>query len=373
MSKSPEYQSAALDRLATRLQRTVFVGGISLKSSTADIEAYLSQFDEVESVVLPRNKHNGLLRGYAKATLRSLAGVERLMSTAHHCIAGLNVGVSRWTTTEDYLERKKDLSSRKVYVKFKARIGVDHILAYFSTFGPIEQFDIKRNPLTGRFRDFGYLTFEHERSAREVVDLRLHTIGNEVIRCEQSKPNYKPGESWPVSDYEEAGWHKQSRFSDLRHGKLNNKILPTKYEGNRLEPDSPGLGSWKAQKQPHWPSEKIEDRPRRTYKTEQICKDFKVKIDSSSSDRNRFYQPNQKSEIGIHKFEAPADKSNPPGPHNQSMSQSAWFRYPPTSRHYPETAHEERNANHYKPENLRFMVRLPVAYRPELIYPQLQP
>lgn len=173
----------------TRIQRTIFVGGIPLKSTSTEIVDYLLQFDTVESVILPRNKNTGHLRGYAKAVLGSKAGVDRVLAVHHHVIGGLNIGMARWTTTDEYLVKKEDISSRKVYVKFKARIGVDNVHAYFRQFGEIDQFDVKCNAINGRFRDFGYITYLRAEYAQAAINHDSHTISGEEVRCELSKPS----------------------------------------------------------------------------------------------------------------------------------------------------------------------------------------
>lgn len=373
MSKGHEYHSTALDRLSSRLQRTVFVGGIPLKSSPADIEAYLSTFDIVEAVMLPKNKLTGQLRGYAKATMRTLEGVERLLNFPHHCISGLNVGVSRWTTTDDYLVRKKDISSRKVYVKFKARIGVDNVIAYFSTFGVIEQFDIKRNPFTGRFRDFGYLTYEDQRSAREVIDLGLHTIGGEVVRCELSKPNLKTGESWQAPDYFEVPRHEASGNTDLKFGKLNNKFLPTKTDGNRLEPALPAQGGWNAQKRPHRSSDAVEGIPDRADKFEEFCIENNIKEYPSSSANDQNSQPKFKKS-GFQKqqySESNNQEFEPEWTLKKPKLLSAACRIAPTSKLYSKEHHEMRELNHLKPKNLKFRVHIATLVLPDELPPLL--
>jgi RNA recognition motif-containing protein len=360
MSTGHEFHSNALERLSNRLKRTVFVGGIPLKSTPKDIEDYMSQFDDVESVQLPKNKLSGQLKGYAKVTMGSVAGVERLLGYPHHCISGLNVGVSRWTTTDDYLVRKKDISSRKVYVKFKARIGVDNVIAYFSQFGAIEQFDVKRNPYTGRFRDFGYMTFEHERSAKHVIDQGLHTINGEVVRCELSKPNLKNCEPSSGNEYHEITKQDISGQPDFRGGKLNNKIITTKTESNRHEMATPPMEIESPQRRFHGSSGKRCADPRGADKLPEFFMENDFKSNSSSSAKNQLCKiseqkgENYKFEFELFKLLGPTQWALLHSPLDLSTS-----RFKPTSKMYHKQAHETVEFSHLLAGNLRYRVRLP--------------
>ena len=192
------------------LLRTVFIGGISLKSTPQDIIDYASLFDDVDSVVLPQSTKTQHLKGYAKVTMKTFEGAQRILSVSNHTIGGLTVGVSKWTTNDEYLKTKEELSSRKVYVKFKERVGVKNVETYFAKFGRIQQFDVKRHPLTGRFRDFSYIIYEQADSARAASANLIHTINNEAVRCEPCKPNIKDpklqpqeeGQDQPVQEIE---------------------------------------------------------------------------------------------------------------------------------------------------------------------------
>lgn len=169
--------------------RTIFIGGIPLTSSLQLITDYVQQFGEVDDIVLPKSLKSDKLKGYAKVRFSTEEGATRMICFKNHNIGGLKVGISRWTNNEEYLRNKEELATRKVYVKFKERVGVDEVERYFSQFGTIQQFDVKRHPYTGRFRDFGYLLFETVESAKAAAQKPAHTINNHQVRCELSKPN----------------------------------------------------------------------------------------------------------------------------------------------------------------------------------------
>lgn len=360
MSLRTDSHSNSLDKLSNKLCRTIFIGGIPIKSTTGDIEEYLSQFDEVESVLLPKNRLSGQLKGYARATLRTVEGVERLLSSPHHSIRGLNVGVSRWTTTDEYLVKKKDISSRKVYVKFKARIGVDNVLTYFSRFGPIEQFDVKRNPFTGRFRDFGYITFETESSAKAAISPSVHTISGEEVRCELSKPNQRKYEDSSAKVHFEEGKDYSNAPEGFFRKQLNNKLLSTKTDENAHDSQNNGLGNSYIHKMLETSSSKRYYEDAQSYEV-QGGFDRELDCDSLSSPQEQ-HQLHDELKNEFEKYSKILKKEhgrNPQGSKaNSSLDKDINF-YTPTSRHYFKQNHENRQMNHYIPGNLQFKVKLP--------------
>ena len=144
-----------------------------------------------------------------------MADVDHVLAIQNHTVGGLNVGISKWFTRDEYLVKKEDVSSRKVYVKFKARIGVDNVLAYFRQFGEIEQFDVKCNPHNGRFRDFGYITYMSPISAQSAICYQIHTIKDEEVKAELCKPNIKTPHDYRHTEQEEVGVIGQEYHSNI--------------------------------------------------------------------------------------------------------------------------------------------------------------
>lgn len=362
----------ALDDQPSKLARTVFIGGIPLKSTTQDIEDFLTHFDEVETIMLPKNKLGGQLKGYAKAVMKSQEGVERLMSVSKHSINGLSVGVSLWTTTDEYLVKKKDISSRKVYVKFKARIGVDNVAAYFSYYGVVEQFDVKRNPYTGRFRDFGYITFESETSAKAVLTPGVHTINGEIVRCEMSKPNSKHKQAHPDTGLLEdiSPFSNQSK-GPLRKQNNKNSEINTQDKFHAM-PNLSQAGPTTKQKNSKIFSKEFYVNPANA----SLDGGFHTE---NNPDSNPFYSPeNKKKQKNTKKAPeySKIEDSDPAFlPRREPYESSEFIEcsyFKPTSRHYLKNAHHKRDLNHFKADNLQFKVRVQPLNLPGPEFPQHQ-
>ena len=168
--------------------RTIFIGGIPIQSKYKEIASYIATYDFVESLKLPKDAVTGKLRGFGKAILGSVKGVERITAAPYHMIGGLKVGITRWKDTSAYEEEKKLEGEKKVYVKYPPGIRGPVLINYFLQFGEILSVDHKRNPDTNKQRFFCYILFENLESAKDVIMTRDHYIQGYLVICEPSIP-----------------------------------------------------------------------------------------------------------------------------------------------------------------------------------------
>ena len=169
--------------------RSIFIGGIPLTSTKQLILSFLSRYDSVEHLYMPRDQATGQLKGYARAVLRSAQGVQDIIDSQPHLIGDLTVGVSRWKNQSEYLSNKDQLKNTKVYVKFPACLIRADLFEYFTfNYGRVVEVDIKTDPFTKRFRNFCYVVFESEESAILASAQRDQVIKFKQVVVEMSKP-----------------------------------------------------------------------------------------------------------------------------------------------------------------------------------------
>lgn len=170
--------------------RTVFMGGIPLVSTEASLKEYLSKYDGVLKIDMPRYADTGVLKGYARAVLATTAGVERVIADHPHTIGGLEVGILKWQDPDSYLKKKNSETKRKVYVRIPPSITEDDLSKYFKSIGEIESLSIKTQPVTNYKRNFCYITFATVESAKLAVTLSPHKVRGRDLFCEPSiRPN----------------------------------------------------------------------------------------------------------------------------------------------------------------------------------------
>lgn len=182
------FKGGKAEKIKKTAMRTIFIGGIPLQSKPKEIATYLSQYDVVESLKVPKDPTSGKLKGFAKAVLKTLEGVERIVSEPCHYIGGLKVGISQWKDTSDYVQEKKDESDRKVYIKYPPGLSTNVLVEYLQLFGDIQNVDHKRNPHTNKHRYFCYVTYLSTDSVTLILRNQEHWIGGFLVIAELSKP-----------------------------------------------------------------------------------------------------------------------------------------------------------------------------------------
>lgn len=179
--------------------RTIFLGGIPLVSTPDLLRRYLSTFDRVEHLDMPRYPDSGILKGYAKAVLASREGVDRVVSQNPHPIGGLEVGILRWQNPQSYLNRKNQENKRKVYVRISHDLDQDTLFHHFSRIAEVEEVSIKTQPITNQRRNFCYILFKTREGASEAIRLNPHLVNHTALVCE---PSIRPDQASKHSNIE---------------------------------------------------------------------------------------------------------------------------------------------------------------------------
>lgn len=193
-----------MDRYGTRdlndkPLRTVFVGGIPLDIRVKELMAYLSEFDAVVKLQLPKDPNTGALKGYAKAIFATTAGVERITSQAHHELKGLKIGILRWQNQATYTTLRDQLIERKVHIRLPAEITAEKLSNYFRKFPGLEEVILKKHPVTKKPRNFCYIVFRTKEDARTVVNEGPHYVEGILLQCSISRQPKKISGSKPES------------------------------------------------------------------------------------------------------------------------------------------------------------------------------
>ena len=183
MDVRPPMRKTKIESIEPRSSRTVFVGGIPLDIRVKELQEYLSTFDTVVKLQLPKNRKTGALKGYAKAIFASVAGVERAVAKQSHSLKNLKIGIFKWQDQETYMSKRDELIERKVHVRLPGEVTADQLHAYFSRYPGLEDIIMKRHPVTKRPRNFCYIVYTTKEEAQSVVDQSPHTVNNLQLQC----------------------------------------------------------------------------------------------------------------------------------------------------------------------------------------------
>lgn len=171
----------------------LFMGGIPLDTTRAELLNLLERFDAVLSLEIAQDQITHGCKGFAKATLQTPAGVDRLLSVPKHYIRGLEIGVKRWMRKGAYLKNKDQVSKRKIFVKHHPCITADELFNHFSWFGQIESVDSKNDPFTNKPRNFTYIVFSTEEEAITAAKHGSIFDHPNYIYCQLTIPSYLMG------------------------------------------------------------------------------------------------------------------------------------------------------------------------------------
>lgn len=219
-------KSGKVQKKEKAASRTIFIGGLPLQSKPKDIANYLAFYDVVESLKVPKDPATGKLKGFAKAVLKTLEGVERVVSEPCHYIGGLKVGINQWKDTSTYVQEKRDESERKVYIKYPPGLSTNLLIEYFLQFGEILNVDYKRNPSTNKNRYFCYITYKFVDSINLILSDQQHWISGFLVIAELSKPqrtDANVNESYDAGSEE----NKQTSFHirEIKKGENTRSVL----------------------------------------------------------------------------------------------------------------------------------------------------
>lgn len=344
-------------------ERTIFVGGIPLSSTLQQVKDYLSTFDKVQHIQLPRHRDSGILKGYAKAVLATSEGVQRVVSLPFHRIGGLKVGIMQWTNKHSYLKKKDQEGERKVHVRITYAHREKDLLRYFRTYGEVEDLSIRTYPGTTISRNFCYVTFESVEGAKLVLKNSPHLISNDYVYCELSirpinknqpeNANYSRNNSAnEATEYGLDHLHKyKKQFNEKR-------LQKSEYSDLLAQSSIAGINNQKAfcDFENEITHKRIEEGIPHTYDSHHYSQ-------QPRSERKYKYKLGKaRGDMDIHhvypfKREKPGNMTRlPKSEHNIDESMNSLIK--PTSSRYQISSRMRVSRNHYIPGNLLYKVRI---------------
>jgi RNA recognition motif-containing protein len=165
----------------------VFIGGLPSSCDWQTVYNYLQQFGEIKSLLVPRYKRTGRIKGYAKARFATQESLDLVLAQYEHTIGGLRVGVFLWKSKAEYAPVMDELRARMVHVKYDFTFSEIQLREYFSDFGPVQLIEMPYNPITRELRNFSYVVFCSSKSAFLVAQIRNHSYLGHSLVCEMSR------------------------------------------------------------------------------------------------------------------------------------------------------------------------------------------
>jgi len=176
------FENLHLDEDSVDNTRKLFIGGLSWMTTEAGLRQYFENLGlHVETVVIMRDK-TGRSRGFGFITLESIKEIEFAISINLY-LDGRKVEAKRAIP-------KSDLSNhaKKIFVGgIPMSLTNTDFRKYFEMFGKVLETQIMTDRESGRSRGFGFVTFEKENIAAEVL-MMTHTIQGKPVEVKQAEP-----------------------------------------------------------------------------------------------------------------------------------------------------------------------------------------
>jgi RNA recognition motif-containing protein len=174
-------------------ERKLFVGGLSWITTEDGLRQYFEGLGlHVDTVTIMRDKR-GRSRGFGFLTLASPKEIEMAISFHLH-IDGRKVEAKRAIPQSDMSNHAK-----KIFVGgLPVSLTNYDFRKYFESFGKVLESQIMTDRDSGRSRGFGFITFEEEKTASEVL-LSTHTISGKPVEVKQAEPKSPQVQTYPLT------------------------------------------------------------------------------------------------------------------------------------------------------------------------------
>lgn len=168
--------------------RTVFLGELPETTNRSELLQTLSNFGKVQKLVLPKEPKTKRLKGHGKAVYLDPQGAKAALEAGEGTVSGVRFEIKGWVDPITYIQQRDMKAHRKVYVKHKSVHTEKILIDYFQKFGPIEDIDMRFNFNSNRSRNFCYIVFKYQKSARAAASF-MHELMGQVMLCEMCRPS----------------------------------------------------------------------------------------------------------------------------------------------------------------------------------------
>jgi len=178
--KSKETVSCEESLITSEYDRKLIVKDLSPDAKHTDIREYFSQFGKVDEIYSKTDQTSGRSRVSTFIVFKKVSGLNAALSPKVHVMKGKNVTCEK---------------VGKIFVSKLPSDGVtdEDLRKYFSSFGKVIDSAIpikNRKPM-----NFGFVTFEREEVAKQMVRKAQATINGHNIHIKKFSPNNKSRDS----------------------------------------------------------------------------------------------------------------------------------------------------------------------------------
>ena len=140
----------------------VFVGGLSLRTTEADVIDYMTRFGQVEFFRL--EILNGVSRGFGFVKFQNPETSKQVQSMVH-TIDSRQITTNQYVNQQDVWSKITDQTNRKIFLLgITPSLNQRDLMQYFTQYGEVESIIINQFP-DGRMKGTGFVIFKQKQSA----------------------------------------------------------------------------------------------------------------------------------------------------------------------------------------------------------------
>lgn len=150
----------------------IFVGGLTWNTDKEMLQGEFSKYGEIIDSIVMKNPETGNSRGFGFITYSDNNGAEMAVNSGSHKIDGKIVDVKLCNPRLAAQQRssKQRNENCKVFVGgLPHGVSDDEIKQFFSRYGNVKEFKMMYDENKQRPRGFGFITFDAEESANQVL------------------------------------------------------------------------------------------------------------------------------------------------------------------------------------------------------------
>jgi RNA recognition motif-containing protein len=162
--------------------RKVFVGSIPGHLTQEEIQLYFRQF--VPSAVFKLHRKQKRSSGFG--FLQNLTPAEQeVIISVEHSLHGRKLKCDPYLKGDTLQQAQNSLNLRRIFIRGLPKATTEEeIREFFSKFGDIESLYQVKHPVNGKICPFGFLTYDTEQSAKNVLEMKSFEFQSSSIICE---------------------------------------------------------------------------------------------------------------------------------------------------------------------------------------------
>jgi len=162
--------------------RKLFVGGLPQDAKQEDISAHFQTFGEIDNINIKTDPATGRSRGFAFVVFKTIQSLQDAVNEQEHSVKGKKVAV-----------KKAKAKEGKIYVgKLKPELSDEEIKNHFAQFGSISQVEQPFDKTKNERKNFCFITFEKEESAKQLLKAGTTTINGVELEVKKVTPKPDP-------------------------------------------------------------------------------------------------------------------------------------------------------------------------------------